>query len=59
MANKVVHILYQMFKTRSINMSIYSQGWEYFLPNVGTFHSQRGNKRQHALSFFTHNYLAE
>ena len=52
MANKVVHILYQMFKTRSINMSIYSHGWEYFLPNVGTFHSQRGNKRQHALSFF-------
>ncbi len=26
-------------------MSIYSLGWERFIPNVGTFHSQRGNKR--------------
>ena len=45
MANKVVHILYQMFKTRSINMSIYSLGWERFIPNEGIFHSQRGNKK--------------
>ena len=45
-ANKLVQILYQMFKTRTIKLSIYSQGWERFIPNEGTFHSQRGNKRQ-------------
>ena len=47
-------------KTRSINMSIYSQGRERFIPNVGTFHSQAGNKRYViVVSFFSRNYLAE
>ena len=47
-------------KTRSINMSIYSQGRERFIPNVGTFHSLGGNKRYViVVSFFSHNYLAE
>ena len=35
-----------MFKTRTIKVSIYSLGWERFIPNEGIFHSQRGNKRR-------------
>jgi hypothetical protein len=45
-ANKFVQPKQKMFKTRTIKVSIYSLGWERFIPNEGIFHSQRGNKRR-------------